>query len=348
MEFLAAPQTLNPLKLAVLSSERGEIIDGYLTGNDEKEIFPIIDGIPCMIPGSFGERRDSLVERYGSRHVPDAPETGFPYLSKKEVKTRNGFDLQISRTGAATHFLKRTPEVFCSAIGVSLEEAAAWLSGKLMLDAGAGGGQYTFDALNLGAEVIALDINRIGLSFLYNQVKDHPRAHVMEGSVLQLPIRTECINLAFSVGVLHHTANLLLGFHEIARCTRVGGNLVLGVYGKYRFWRYYTLLRILTTRIPLRLLWYLCYPLAVISYVPGLHQVCHPWVERKEPLRSRVTGAFDHFHPPYQGYYSREEISGLFEDLECFSSMVFTPFGACKATKSKALEKAFPRKDYNF
>jgi len=339
LEFLAAPQTLNPIELTVLSSKGDEIIDGYLTGEDEKEIFPIIDGIPRMTRGSFGESRDSLAERHGAGRVPEAPEAGSPSMSKKERKTRNGFDLQISRSGAATHFLKRTPEVFCAAIGVPPEEAADRLSGKRMLDAGAGGGQYTFDALNLGAEVIALDINRVGLSFLYDQVKDHPRAHVVEGSILQLPVRTESIHLAFSVGVLHHTANLQLGLYEMARCTRVGGDLVVGVYGKYRFWRYYTLLRVLTTRIPLRLLWYLCYPLAVISYLPGLQQACHPWVERKEPFRSRVTGAFDHFHPPYQGYYSVEEILGWFEELECFSSPTFTPFGACKAAKIKTLEK---------
>ena len=338
LKFLTAPETHNPLQITVLSKEEGEIIDGYLTGSGNEEIFPVIDGIPCMIPGSFARRRGTLLERYGAEKIPEAPGSTAPYLTRKELKTRSGFDHQIARSGAATYFLQRVPHVFCAAIGVALEEAPTQLSGKVMLDAGAGGGQYTFDALNLGAEVIALDINTVGLQSLHRQISAHSRAHVVEGNLLQLPLRTESIDLAFSMGVLHHTANVRKGFGELARCTRLGGDVVVGVYPKYRLWRYYTLLRLFTTRLPLRLLWYLCYPLALISYIPGLGQLCHPWVEKQEPFQSRVTGAFDHFHPPYQGYYSPEEITGWFHELRCFSPPVFTPFGACKATKIKKLE----------
>jgi SAM-dependent methyltransferase len=98
--------------------------------------------------------------------------------------------------------------------------------GKVLLDAGCGGGRYTVAWRLLGVgHAIGIDASVTGISDARRRVRRSGLEGVsfQVGDVLTLPFADDSVDVVFSNGVLHHTTAWARGVSEIVRVLRPGG-----------------------------------------------------------------------------------------------------------------------------
>jgi ubiquinone/menaquinone biosynthesis C-methylase UbiE len=113
------------------------------------------------------------------------------------------------------------------------------LKDKITLDLGCGPGRFIEVARNKGAMVIGLDYSRAVDAAHKNFVND-PNVCIIQGDAMNLPIKNDVIDVAFSIGVLHHTPDPKNGVKEIFRTLNKGGWFALAVYGKSGYYDFPT------------------------------------------------------------------------------------------------------------
>jgi SAM-dependent methyltransferase len=100
------------------------------------------------------------------------------------------------------------------------------LQGKLVGDFGCGQSlfQETFRKLNYDA--LFLDIS-------WNVVSKIDYGTKTQGSLTDLPLKNDCIDAIFCIGVVHHIPDMEKAIRELVRVLRSGGKLYLGVYAEH-------------------------------------------------------------------------------------------------------------------
>jgi SAM-dependent methyltransferase len=142
--------------------------------------------------------------------------------------------------------------------------------GRRVLDAGCGTGRHARLAASYGAsEVVALDLSD-AVDVARRTLAPFENAHVVQADLLRPPLRTAAagggFDLVYSIGVLHHLPDPFAGLRSLVRLVRPGGTIAVWVYGHENnaFVRNVVEpMRRVTTRIPLPLLRFLAWPLAV-------------------------------------------------------------------------------------
>jgi SAM-dependent methyltransferase len=214
---------------------------------------------------------------------------------------------------------------------------------RLVLDAGCGMGRFTRIAGQLGGEVVGIDISP-SVEKAYEITRNLPCTHIVQGNIMQPPLRTGCFDIVYSLGVLHHTPDPRRCFLNLAQLAKEGGRVSVWVYGtagrfkdfatnplrkdrkiyvnspvRHRIhWALVLMrealsdgVRHVTTRFPHTPLYFACHLLALVGKMPILKYLTasvHPhW-------RVRVLENFDWFSPPYQSHHTKEEILGWFEE----------------------------------
>ncbi len=106
--------------------------------------------------------------------------------------------------------------------------------GKRCLDAGCGGGRYSFAMARMGAaEVVGVDVGDEGLLDARRRA-DAVGASNLEfrkASLLDMPFEDAEFDFVCCSGVLHHTPGVEQGLRECFRVLRPGGSLYLLLYG---------------------------------------------------------------------------------------------------------------------
>jgi SAM-dependent methyltransferase len=251
---------------------------------------------------------------------------GIPRLTRQEAggdrRSARSFRLQwtIYRDGDLTWFKDDAglrKREFLDNLEVSAEE----LPGRTLLDAGCGNGELTRAVAEYGLEVVAMDFSRSvdgARRRLFEQ--GYPvshRVHYLQGDVLVPPFLPGSFDLVHSSGVLHHTPSTERAFRSVARLPRPGGKLYVQLYRRRENWVHYTnvALRAVTTRLPMRLLYALCY--AATPLHAALSRLVHRL--RREPpppratARERAVQMFDNYSPRFQYRHTVPEIVRLFE-----------------------------------
>lgn len=128
---------------------------------------------------------------------------------------------------------KRNPKPQATTAGV-LWQKTGWrpedLKGKLVLDAGCGIGRFSAVAAAAGAQVVGMDASHHALEAARVNV---PGALFVEADLLDMPVGSfPEVDRAFSMGVLHHTADPAKAFSEVASMVRIGGEFAVWVYCK--------------------------------------------------------------------------------------------------------------------
>lgn len=103
------------------------------------------------------------------------------------------------------------------------------LRGKTILDAGVGCGRFAQIAACHGAQVYGVDLSPHGLEAASKLV---PSGTMIQANLLDLPIEDASFDMAYSIGVLHHTGDTKAAFMELARTVKPGGWLAVWVYSK--------------------------------------------------------------------------------------------------------------------
>lgn len=231
--------------------EGEHVIEGALACGTCAATYRILRGVPRMAPPP-------------EQSVVDRNIAGFGYQW-----TRGQATMRNSRLEAAEVFLDFVAPV-----------DAAWFQGKTVLDGGCGTGRFSRWACTFGAaRVVALDYSD-AVDVAFEALREVPGALVVQGDLLRPPLARDAFDYAFSVGVLHHTADAARAFAEVAGRVRPGGSVSAWVYGlEGNEWivRFVDPVRnAVTSRLPRGAMWALSWaialPLALVLalvYVPA-------------------------------------------------------------------------------
>lgn len=198
---------------------------------------------------------------------------------------------------------------------------------KFVLDIGCGAGRFIDIVLEKGGVPVAID-NSGAIDTSKKNFKNYSNEILfIQADALKLPFKKECIDFAYSIGVLHHTPSPKNAVEEAYRVIKQDGELAVSVYPKrayytfpsVNFWR--KIFKFLTPVLGF-------YPALIYSYFFGsinflLAKIYKPL---SYPLRIffpsvclpdfkwSILDTFDSVTPSYQSGYDLYEVSGWFLD----------------------------------
>lgn len=112
-------------------------------------------------------------------------------------------------------------------------EAIPVPKGSMALDVGCGNGRHSYQALEAGHEnVISLDASEaIYIARENFRKRGINHTHFVRGNALNLPLRDNCVDHVFSIGVMQHTGDARRFLAEQKRVVKPLGALSLNCYG---------------------------------------------------------------------------------------------------------------------
>ena len=288
---LACPDCGGGLKLLNAVPLEGGLRDGRLLCQGCPARFEIRDGIPRFV-GPTVDRRSRRSFGYQWRAYREGDRTWFKDdAAQRRVEFLAGIDLPADQ-----------------------------LAGKALLDAGCGNGELTRAIAGYGLQVVGIDFStsvedasrRLPASLV-------ERVQYVQADVNRPPFPAASFDLVHSSGVLHHTASTAAALRALAPLVRPGGRLYVQVYRR-RGWPIHFLnagLRSITRRLPLPLLYGLCY------VASPLHATLSRWTHRlrgeppppRASARERAVQMFDNYSPRYQHRHTVDEIAALLRTL---------------------------------
>jgi SAM-dependent methyltransferase len=110
--------------------------------------------------------------------------------------------------------------------------------GERLLDLGCGGGRHAFQAVRLGARVVAVDAqvdevaqvrDTLGAMVDAGQVRGDDEAGVVQGNALRLPFSDASFDRVIAAEVLEHIPDDTTAMAELCRVLRPGGTMAVTV-----------------------------------------------------------------------------------------------------------------------
>jgi SAM-dependent methyltransferase len=286
LDVFVCPACRDDLRLSSTASDRGEVLEGALQCRGCAAAYPVTRGVPRFVTsgdyaGSFGHQ--------------------WHWFREVQIDSIN----QMSISDA------------------TLRSTTGWADdefrGRRVLDAGVGAGRFAERAAMKGAEVFGIDLTP-AVDAAYQNIGRLPNVHLAQADIFALPVRREAFDLAYSIGVLHHTPNPPLAFTRVAETVAPGGKLAIYVYSRYGpAHRMSDALRVVTTRLPLRVVWALAaaaVPLYYVHRLPvvgGAFRLALP-ISMEPHWRWRWLDTFDWYTPRYQAKYLYPEVFRWFRD----------------------------------
>jgi SAM-dependent methyltransferase len=191
------------------------------------------------------------------------------------------------------------------------------LAGRLVLDAGCGGGRYARLAGRHGARVVGVDLSA-AVEKAAALCAELPSVLILQADLLDLPVAEEAFDLVYSIGVLHHTPDPRRAFAQIARRVKPGGRLAVWLYRRNTVPQEWlnTGLRALTTHLPERVLEPLCAGLGALGSIPLLNRTLNKLVNfsNHPDWTLRICDNFDWYAPRYQSHHTLDELKRWFAE----------------------------------
>ncbi|MBI4526151.1 MAG: methyltransferase domain-containing protein [Deltaproteobacteria bacterium] len=299
MRFLVCPACKSDLEVDVCSRRGQEIIEGSLTCAACSVKYPILGGVPRFV--SAGSYASSF-----------------------------GFEWNRFRTVQLDSFngTKESERM--------LEETTGWkeedFKGRLVLDAGVGAGRFAEVVAGKGGEVVGIDLTD-AIDAAYANIGDRDNVHLIQADIFAMPFRKHAFDLAYSIGVLHHTPDTRAAFDRVADTVKKDGAFAVYLYHRYGPDAHSTdIIRTLTTHLPLRIVFalsVLAVPLYYLYKIPFLG----PVLEMLLPIslhpnwRWRWLDTFDWYTPKYQWKFLYPEVFRWFRengfvDVEVFDEPI--------------------------
>lgn len=220
----------------------GHIMSGELKCAGCDKVYPIVRGVPRFVPGALSEQVAATVEGFGYEW------------------TISEAYLHNTRFSSAETFLQFIEPV-----------QRDYFKDRLVLDAGCGAGRFTLLAQQFGAKgVVGVDLSD-SVEIAFRSTRALPNVLIVQADLFALPLKTQSFDYAFSVGVLHHTANPRRAFDAVVKRVKPSGGMSAWVYGRENNgWIIYGLNPIrnhLTSRLPRRVLLALSYLITAPMFV---------------------------------------------------------------------------------
>jgi uncharacterized protein YbaR (Trm112 family) len=255
LDWLCCPMCREALSLEVLEA-RDDVESGSLRCAGCGRIYPVIGGIPRLLPDALAHLVPPMHEAFFRRHASVMA----PFLARCRADLPQDPSAAAKRRTLQSYsyqwrkFKEMFPhweEIFQWSVAPITPE---FFRGRVGLDAGCGYGRSLYYAASYGAQVIGLDLSE-AVEAARENTRHLPGAHVVQGDIFQPPIRPGTLEFVYSIGVLQHLTEPRRGFLGLARLVRPGAPIFVWVYprGRGRQIRLFTLMRHVSTRLPLRL-----------------------------------------------------------------------------------------------
>jgi SAM-dependent methyltransferase len=201
------------------------------------------------------------------------------------------------------------------------------LQGKLVLDAGCGGGRYALLAAQHGARVVGVDLSA-AVEKARALCAGWPDVAIVQADLLELPLAEAVFDVVFSIGVLHHSPDPRRAFAQVAARVKPGGRLAVWLYRKNTLPQeaLNTALRAVSTRLPPRVLEPLSISLGVFGGIPVLNRTLNKLANFSShpDWTLRVCDNFDWYAPQYQSHHTVAELKRWFTE-EGFEDLAVLP-----------------------
>lgn len=195
------------------------------------------------------------------------------------------------------------------------------LKGKFVLDAGCGMGRFAEIVKKYGGTVVGIDLS-YAVDAAFKNIGFDENVHIIQGDILNPPLRKEIFDFIYSFGVLHHTPDAKSAFECLTKFLKKGGKFSLFVYDSYEkaivyssnFWRK------ITVRLPLRILYYFCFLSVPLYYVYRIPVIGHFLkavfiISMMPEWKLRWLDTFDWYSPKYQSKHTHAEVFRWFEQM---------------------------------
>jgi SAM-dependent methyltransferase len=272
LDILVCPECQKSLELRAEVRRGLEVLEGALRCPGCARDYPNVAGVPRFVVGG------AYASSFGKQ---------WHWFRKVQIDSISGTD-ESERMLAAT-------------TGWSDED----YRGQLVLDAGVGAGRFAEIVARKGGDVVGVDLSR-AVDAAYENIGRRPNVHLVQADIFAMPFRDGTFDMAYSVGVLHHTPDPAGAFARVAAAVRQGGALAVYLYARYGpSHRFSDMIRVLTTRLPLPVLRALsalavpAYHLYRIPVLGGALGVVCP-ISRPRDWRWRWLDTFAWDSPRYQ------------------------------------------------
>lgn len=334
---ISDPVSGHPLRLISFFEQDGHVMSGIVEA--DASWYPIIKGVPRLLTGPL--RRD-LLQKFGSfleeyRHKISNKAAGEWQNALDEIEDWNRFNAHQKKTGESfayeweNIYRENDYEKNNFLHFLSPYVAEGFIKDKIVLDIGCGSGRFTKQAALLGAKVaFATDVGE-SVDVAFGMTKQYENVCVIQADIYAMPF-TKTIDLAYSIGVLHHLPEPKNGFLALPKVLKSGGKMLIWVYnrrGNKRALYFYEPLRAVIKHLPKPAVFKL-------SYVPGLFvhginfftHLFREWGWEEAaikvpfsyyanfPFNMKLNDAFDVLATPKSNYYFVEQIRDWFESAK--------------------------------
>lgn len=202
LDLVVCPRCGDRLDVASITKREGdEILEATLSSPGCGATFPVTRGIARLLPDASHVPEDAkvTVDRFGEQW--------------------NRFDF------LGDHY----EEQFLGWIRPNTKDA---FEDKVVLEGGCGKGRHSALVASWGAkDVLAVDLGS-SVEAAYRNTREYPNVHVIQADLFHLPVEGRTVDVAFSVGVLHHTPDPKACFQQLEQTVRPGGRVIAWVYGR--------------------------------------------------------------------------------------------------------------------
>jgi SAM-dependent methyltransferase len=190
------------------------------------------------------------------------------------------------------------------------------LDGKVVFDAGCGGGRFARIVAPRCREFFGLDYS-IAVDKAFELCRAHPNAHFIQCDVNTHPFKPGRFDLVYSHGVLHHTPDTRRSFDQLPSLLKPGGTFYVAVFRKAalplrlsdQFWRS------LLNKLPIPMMDKVCGALSYLAYVPyPVFWKRFFWFSLQKTHEIRKCCLYDWYAPRYHHEHTATEVMDWFRE----------------------------------
>jgi SAM-dependent methyltransferase len=337
LELLCCPDCRREkLDLVIYAASGGngtqEIAEGEIRCLGCRSRFPVINGIPRMLPSPLRDALGRFHQDFFARHPDLLSHNGTNGVDERVARTLKGYSFQHVQLDDRGREIPRWKQIFHESLP-SEWRRNDFFTGKIGADIGCGEGRFLYCAQECGAEMVGLDLSE-GVEVARSNTAGSARCHVVQGDIYHLPFKPGVFDFAYSIGVLHHLPSPRDGFRGIFPAVRKGGKVSIWVYGlrEMRWWyrlSHMTWLRWIAPRLPRWAQYSLSFAIAsllelviwmpcrVISLFPRGKSIADriPLGDAcRRSFTAKIRSVFDRVQPPVTHFHTAEELDGWFKE----------------------------------
>jgi ubiquinone/menaquinone biosynthesis C-methylase UbiE len=259
LDLICCPTCKSPFTLISEALEADDIQEGSLKCSKCQKEYPVIKGIPRILP-----------------------------LEEIENNYSENFKMYWLNTNWPTH--EASKKRFFDFTQWQSEN----IKGKLVLEAGCGGGRWLYQFAKAEAgEIVAFDYTQ-SVEKAQEICKDFPNIHYVQADLFHMPFPDRIFDIAHCHGVLHTTPDVKESTRQLSFKVKPGGEMAILLYRNVT-WIQFLIDSIIcepAKRLPLKLNYYLSFIPTVIEYIPG----AVPLLENIIHLSGQPSFVLKHIH----------------------------------------------------